>query len=96
MREFSQWFAVRLSGTVAPGVTLSGQITVPGFEHVRCEVTVETVQPEPRFSFRWHPYEIDANVDYSGEPKTLVLFTLEEVAGGTQQLGNIKRYLTTR
>ena len=36
-----------------------------------------------RFSFRWHPYAIDPGVDYSGEPTTLVVFTLGEVEGGT-------------
>jgi uncharacterized protein YndB with AHSA1/START domain len=36
------------------------------------------------FSFTWHPYAIDPAVDYSGEPPTLVEFTLEETATGTR------------
>ena len=37
-----------------------------------------------RFAFRWHPYAVDANVDYSDEPMTLVEFTLEPNEGGTR------------
>jgi hypothetical protein len=35
------------------------------------------------FSFHWHPYAIDPNVDYSQEPPTLVEFELEPTATGT-------------
>jgi uncharacterized protein YndB with AHSA1/START domain len=82
-REFGQWFGVKLTGAVAPGVTLRGPIAIKGFEHVTFEATVETVEPETRFSFRWHPYAVEPGVDYSGEPTTLVVFTLAEVEGGT-------------
>jgi hypothetical protein len=40
--------------------------------------------PQHRFSWRWHPYAIDPNMDYSSEPMTLVVFELEEVADGTR------------
>ncbi|HEY2969006.1 MAG TPA: SRPBCC family protein [Casimicrobiaceae bacterium] len=82
-REFGQWFGVKLSGAVAPGAKLRGPITHPGYEHLTLEATVETVEPEKRFSFRWHPYAIEPGVDYSSEPTTLVVFTLEDVEGGT-------------
>ena len=82
-REFGQWFGVKLGGAVASGAQLRGPITHPGYEHLTFEATVEKVEPEKRFSFRWHPYAIDLGVDYSSEPMTLVLFTLEEVEGGT-------------
>jgi uncharacterized protein YndB with AHSA1/START domain len=82
-REFGQWFGVKLTGAVAPGVKLRGPLTIKGYEHVTFEATVETVEPETRFSFRWHPYAVEPGVDYSGEPTTLVVFTLEEVDGGT-------------
>jgi hypothetical protein len=36
------------------------------------------------FSFRWHPNAVERTVDYSGEPTTLIVFTLQEVVGGTQ------------
>jgi uncharacterized protein YndB with AHSA1/START domain len=82
-REFGQWFGVKLSGTVIPGAKLRGPITSPGYEHVTFEATVETVEPEVRFAFRWHPYAIEPGTDYSVEPTTLVVFTLEEIDGGT-------------
>lgn len=82
-REFGQWFGVKLSGAMAPGTKLRGPVTNKGYEHVIFEATVETLEPETRFSFRWHPYAVEAGVDYSSEPTTLVLFTLEEIAGGT-------------
>lgn len=82
-REFGQWFGVKLSGAVVPGAKLRGPITSPGYEHVTFEATVETVEPEKRFAFRWHPYAIGPGTDYSGEPTTLVVFTLEEIDGGT-------------
>jgi hypothetical protein len=31
----------------------------------------------------WHPYAIDPNQDYSGEPPTLVEFTLRSIPTGT-------------
>ena len=43
---------------------------------------VDVVQAESRFSFRWHPFAIDPAVDYSNEPMTLVVFTLEDLADG--------------
>jgi len=42
------------------------------------------MEPERLFSFTWHPYAIDPKVDYSGEPSTLVEFTLEKTAIGTR------------
>jgi uncharacterized protein YndB with AHSA1/START domain len=41
------------------------------------------MQPEKLFSFTWHPYAVDTNVDYSDEPPTLVEFRLEPTATGT-------------
>src|SRR5437773_1448210 len=43
----------------------------------------ERMEPERVFSWRWHPYAVEPGVDYSAEPATLVVFELEEVAGGT-------------
>jgi uncharacterized protein YndB with AHSA1/START domain len=84
-REFGEWFGVKLAaGQFAVGAVVRGQITHPGYEHVTLEVTIEALEPERRFAYRWHPYAIEKGVDYSAEPTTLVEFTLEEVAGGTQ------------
>ena len=42
------------------------------------------MEPERLFSFRWHPHAVEARVDYSAEPRTLVEFRLEEVSGGAE------------
>jgi len=83
-KEFGSWFGVELEGSFAPGVRVQGRITVPGYEHVTMEITIERIDPERLFSYRWHPYAIDPAVDYSSEPTTLVEFRLEEVSGGTE------------
>jgi uncharacterized protein YndB with AHSA1/START domain len=41
------------------------------------------MEHERLFSFTWHPYGIDPNVDYSTETPTLVEFTLEKSGEGT-------------
>src|SRR5262249_11518637 len=46
------------------------------------EITVDRIEPQRLFSFRWHPFAIDPKVDYSNEPTTLIEFTLEEKPDG--------------
>lgn len=46
--------------------------------------TVERIEPERYFSFRWIPYGIDAEADLESEPTTLVEFVLEAVPEGTR------------
>ena len=82
-REFGAWFGVRLAGEFVPGRPTKGQITYPGYEHLTMEVTVERMDAETLFSYRWHPYAIDPKADYSNEPMTLVEFRLEDSADGT-------------
>ena len=82
-REFGEWFRVKLDGPFAPEQLSRGRITYPGYEHVKWEATVQKMEPERLFSFTWHPYAVDPNIDYSQEPTTLVEFKLEPKAGGT-------------
>ena len=82
-REFGEWFKVDLEGPFVPGQVARGRITHPGYEHITWQVTVKEMQPEKLFSFTWHPYAIDPDVDYSGEPPTLIEFRLEPMATGT-------------
>src|SRR5438876_6203392 len=82
-REFGQWFRVNLESPFVPGKTTRGRITYPGYEHLVMEVVVQKMEPERLFSFHWHPYAIDPNVDYSKEKPTLVEFRLEKTASGT-------------
>jgi uncharacterized protein YndB with AHSA1/START domain len=82
--EFGAWFGVKLEGAFAPGARVKGRITSPGYEHVIMDITIERIDPERLFSYRWHPHAVEPGVDYSGEPTTLVEFHLDEVAGGTR------------
>jgi uncharacterized protein YndB with AHSA1/START domain len=83
-QEFGAWFRVRLEGPFVPGQASRGNITYPGYEHLRWEAVVQAMEPERRFSFTWHPYAVDPKADYSGEPSTLVEFTLEPIPTGTR------------
>jgi len=82
-REFGEWFRLRLEGPFVAGRTVIGQLTHPGYEHVRLEIMVQTIRPETYFSYQWHPYAVDPAIDYSKETPTLVEFRLEATAGGT-------------
>jgi uncharacterized protein YndB with AHSA1/START domain len=82
-REFGQWFRVKLDGPFVPGQTACGQITYPGYEHVKWEAVVQKMEPERLFSFTWHPYSVDSKIDYSKETPTLVEFRLEKTSNGT-------------
>lgn len=82
-REFGTWFRVRLDGPFVPGERSTGQMTYPGYEHIRWEAWIQKMDPERYFSFTWRPYAVDSNRDYSAETPTLVEFTLERTAKGT-------------
>jgi uncharacterized protein YndB with AHSA1/START domain len=82
-KEFGSWFRVKIDGPFVPGQVSRGHITYPGYEHLKWEATVETMEPERQFTFTWHPYAIDPDTDYSSEPTTLVEFRLEAKDGGT-------------
>jgi uncharacterized protein YndB with AHSA1/START domain len=86
-REFGEWFRVKLDGPFVPGQVSRGQITYPGYEHVKWEAVVQTMEHERLFSFTW-PYlksleKVDSPADYSKEPTTLVEFRPEKTASGT-------------
>lgn len=83
-QEFGTWFRVKLEGQFTLGETITGHITYPGYEHLVFEAAVEKMEPETEFAFRWHPYAIDPEVDYSNEPTTLVEFTLQPSDKGTK------------
>ena len=82
-REFGEWFRVKLDGPFVPGQISRGQITYPGYEHVKWEAVVQKMEPERLFSFTWHPYAVDPQTDYSKETPTLVEFRLEKTTSGT-------------
>ena len=82
-KEFGAWFQAVFTEPFRPGARLKGRVTYPGYEHLVFDVVIEKMEPERLFSFRWHPNPVDPKQDYSKEPMTLVVFTLEEVEGGT-------------
>jgi uncharacterized protein YndB with AHSA1/START domain len=82
-REFGEWFRVKLDGPFVPGQPSRGQITYPGYEHLKWEAMVQKMEPERLFSFTWHPAAVEPGTDYSGEPSTLVEFRLEPSPRGT-------------
>jgi uncharacterized protein YndB with AHSA1/START domain len=81
--EFGAWFGVKLAGAFAPGATVKGTITDKEYEGLPFELVVDRIEPQRLFSWRWHPYAVDPDVDYSAEPTTLIVCELEENVDGT-------------
>lgn len=82
--KFGSWFGAKLDGqTFTPGQRARGQMTSCGHENddIWFDVIVEQMEPESLFSYRWHPYSIDPEIDYSVEQPTLVTFTLADAPG---------------
>jgi uncharacterized protein YndB with AHSA1/START domain len=82
--EFGEWFGARLEGPFVAGGRVTGRITIKGYEHVPMNLHIERVEPQHTFSYRWHPYAIEPETDYSHEPMTLVEFQLQDVPEGTR------------
>ncbi|PZM13041.1 SRPBCC family protein [Rhizobium tubonense] len=82
-RQFGEWFKVKLDAPFVPGRLATGQITYPGYEHVKWQATIKAMEEPRLFSFTWHPYAIEPDVDYSKETPTLVEFRLAPTATGT-------------
>ncbi len=93
-QKFGAWFGVRFDRPFAPGARVAGTIVPTAVdaqvaamqkphEGMVFEFIVERIEPMRLFAFRWHPYAVDSNVDYSKEPATLVEFELAEAPGGT-------------
>jgi uncharacterized protein YndB with AHSA1/START domain len=80
--QFSTWFQAKLTDPFVPGARVRGPVTYPGYEHLTMDITIERVEPERLFSWRWHPGG-DPDIDPS-EPTTLVVFELDEVPEGTR------------
>lgn len=58
------------------------KVVAPAPDAVFC--TIERVEPETYFSFRWIPFGIEASIDPATEPTTLVEFRLAPDGGGTR------------
>jgi uncharacterized protein YndB with AHSA1/START domain len=82
--EFGTWFRVKLDAPLVPGRVSCGHKTSPGLEHLKWEAMVQTIEPERRFSFTWHPFSTEPGTDYSEQTSNLVEFTLEAIPSGTR------------
>lgn len=80
--EFGSWFGARMNGPFVAGERATGRITIPNYDHLTLELLIDRIEPESLFSYRWHPYAVEADVDYSSEPMTLVEFHLADDPGG--------------
>jgi uncharacterized protein YndB with AHSA1/START domain len=94
VEQFGEWFGVKFDQPFARGAAMRGaligtavdpKIAEAQRQHkdLPFEITIDRIEPERVFSFRWHPFAIDRSVDYSKEPTTLIVFALEDVPGGT-------------
>ena len=94
-KSFGAWFGVDFEGEFKPGAHMIGKMrptTVDAqvakmqeqYAGMKFEFWVGEIEPPRRITFRWHPYAIDPKRDYSHEPKTFIVFELEEVEGGTK------------
>lgn len=92
--EFGTWFGVAFDGPFVAGAQLTGRITptkvdpeVAKLQEPHTgkpfQMLVERIEPMNQFAFRWHPFAIDPDHDYSDEPMTLVTFNLADADGGT-------------
>ena len=82
--QFGAWFGIKLDEPFAVGRSITGQLTIRGYEHMTLDMSIERMDPEEHFAYRWHPYAIDPKTDYSAEPMTLVEFHLRPVPDGTE------------
>jgi uncharacterized protein YndB with AHSA1/START domain len=91
--EFGRWFGVRFDGPFVAGASVTGVITPTTVDDEVAKAQephagksdswqIVAVEPKRRLAFRWHPYGVEDDVDYSQEPTTLVEFTLAETNDG--------------
>lgn len=91
--EFGTWFGMKFDSPFTPGARVRGTIVgtkvdaevakaQKEYEGIQFEITIDRMEPERLFSFRWHPSAVERGVDYSHEPTTLIVFTLEPVENG--------------
>lgn len=82
--EFGQWFRVKLDGPFEPGAISTGKMTYPGYENYPWLATVDRMDHESLFSFRWQDFDEESGVDIADQPTLLVEFRLEAIPEGTR------------
>ena len=92
--NFGAWFGVHFEGPFTAGVQMIGRIVPTQVDPevaklqephtgMKFQIDIEEIDPPHLLAFRWHPFAIDSNRDYSKEPTTLVTFKLTESGGQT-------------
>ena len=92
-QEFGRWFGVRIDGPFVAGTSVTATITGTTVDeevadlqrpHAGARATwqIVAVEPSRRLAYRWHPFAVDADVDYAVEPTTLVEFTVSPTLDG--------------
>ena len=92
--QFGRWFGVEFDAPFVSGAHLVGKIVPTAVDSEAAkqqepyagrtfEISIAKIEPNRLFSFRWHPFAVDPEVDYSKESTTLIEFALEEAPGGT-------------
>jgi uncharacterized protein YndB with AHSA1/START domain len=84
--EFGAWFRVALEKPFIVGEKTAGNITYPGYEHMRLEALVETMDTNKLFAFKWRAIPDENGDSPLGEMETLVEFKLEPIESGTRLL----------
>jgi uncharacterized protein YndB with AHSA1/START domain len=85
IRQFCQWFSTE---SAEPAFRAGARIrlisTHPGpYYRKEFAVDIGEMAAEHTFSWRWHPASVITDEDLASEPMTLVVFRLEDAAGGT-------------
>lgn len=93
-REFGSWFGMELGQPFVVGERLLGKMRPTQVEPEvaklqaphdgkPCGILVERLDPQHRFSFRWHPGDTDPLQDGAVEPTTRIEFELTPTETGT-------------
>jgi uncharacterized protein YndB with AHSA1/START domain len=83
VREFEQWFGMKMEAPFSVGARVAGRHTHPDWAHLPFDMIIEAMEPEHTFVWLWHPGMPEPDSDFESEPRTRVAFSLDEVAEGT-------------
>jgi uncharacterized protein YndB with AHSA1/START domain len=87
-KDFGTWFGLgdplTLEGDFVPGAKIMGVWGTGSAATRELFCTIEEIEPERLFAFRWHPYELPAGDDRSKHPTTRIEFRLEDIEIGTR------------
>src|SRR5688500_295933 len=68
--ELGSWFQVKIEGEIAPGAEVWMTSVHAQHSGQRFKVRFLEMTPPRLLVWRWHPGEVDPNIDYSAEPET--------------------------